>query len=439
MLAYHIETFGCQMNEQDTLRLERCLNEAGGNWVSDPAEADLLIINTCSIRRKAEEKAYSLLGRYRSLKKRRPGLMIAVGGCVAQQEGNRLLQRLPHIDMVFGPHHVQSIVTMVEQFQNRQERFVQVSHAEGTAEDLECSGIPDKSGLRAYMTIMEGCDNFCSYCIVPYVRGRERSRPFRSVIEEAKRLVDMGVREVTLLGQNVNAYRAPDRKGFLFPDLLSRINEVSGLRRLRFTTSHPKDLSPELIQCFGDLESLCEHIHLPLQAGSDRILAAMNRGYSRSDYLERIAGLRYRVPEIAITSDMIVGFPGEGEQEFLESLDILEKIQFDNLFSFKFSPRPGTRASRLEDETSEQEKGQRLRVLQDLQKSITKAKNKEMEGKFAEVFVEGRGRDERQWTGRTRTNKIVNFDSSDSMLGRFLDVHVERGYQNSLLGALGKE
>ena len=278
-LAYYIETFGCQMNEQDSLRAGAQLERAGCRQVFSPAEADILIVNTCSIRRKAEEKAYSLLGRFRVLKRRRPEIVVAVGGCVAQQEGDRLLERMPQVDVVFGPHHVSEIDHLVNRSRAEKERFAVVSQVTNSVEDLECPGIPDRQGLKAYVTIMEGCNNFCSYCVVPFVRGRERSRPCRSLLEEARRLTEEGVKELTLLGQNVNAYRAPDRKGFGFPDLLAVLSELPGLHRLRFTTSHPKDLSGELIECFGNLPPLCEHIHLPLQSGSDSVLAAMNRGY----------------------------------------------------------------------------------------------------------------------------------------------------------------
>ena len=433
-LSFYIETFGCQMNEQDSLRAGYHLAEAGCRQVASPEEADILVVNTCSIRKKAEVKAYSLLGRFRALKKRRRGVIVAVGGCVAQQEGVTLLERMPQVDVVFGPHHVSEIDRLVRRCKVYGERFAAVSQITDSVEDLECPGIPDRNGLKAYVTIMEGCNNFCSYCVVPFVRGRERSRPYRSLREEAGRLMEKGVKELTLLGQNVNAYRAPDRQGFRFPDLLEALSSIPGLRRLRFTTSHPKDLSDALIRCFGSLPPLCEHIHLPLQSGSDSVLAAMNRGYTRSAYLEKISALRDRVPDIAVTSDMIVGFPGEGEEAFQDTLAVMRSVRFDGLYSFKFSPRPSTRAAGLEDTVPESEKLRRLHVLQDLQKRISLEKNQGLEGQTLEVFVEGRSRDGAQWMGRTRGNKIVNLHGPEGLTGSFLPIVIRKGCLNSLRG-----
>jgi tRNA-2-methylthio-N6-dimethylallyladenosine synthase len=433
-LSFYIETFGCQMNEQDSLRAGYHLAQAGCRRVFSPAEADILLVNTCSIRRKAEEKAYSLLGRFRALKRKRPGVVIAVGGCVAQQEGQGLLERMPQVDVVFGPHHVSEIDQLVKRCRVDGERFAAVSQITDSVEDLECPGISDGKGLKAYVTIMEGCDNFCSYCVVPFVRGRERSRPYRSLLKEARRLTEDGVKELTLLGQNVNAYRAPDRKGFRFPDLLAALSALPGLQRLRFTTSHPKDLSEALIDCFGSLGPLCEHIHLPLQSGSDSVLAEMNRSYTRSEYQEKISALRDRVPDVAVTSDMIVGFPGEGPEDFEDTLRAMRSVRFDSLYSFRFSPRPSTRAAALEDTVPEEEKLRRLHVLQDLQKQISLEKNKALEGKTLEVLVEGVSRDGGQWMGMTRTHRIVNFSGPEGLAGRLFPVTIEEGCQNSLRG-----
>ncbi len=435
--AYYIETFGCQMNEQDSRRLEAALRAAGCRPATRAEDADILIVNTCSIRRKAEEKAYSLLGRFRVLKGARAGRVIAVGGCVAQQEGPSLLRRMPHVDFTFGPRYVPEIWDLVERWERTGRRFSVRSPSTATVRDLDCPGVTDPSGLKAYITVMEGCDNFCTYCIVPYVRGRERSRPYGAILEEARRLLDKGVKEITLLGQNVNAYRAPERKGCRFEDLLKGLDGLPGLERLRFTTSHPKDLTDPIIGCFGRLGSLCEHIHLPVQSGSDRILEAMKRGYSRSEYLEKVRALRERSPGIAITSDMIVGFPGEDEKDFGQTLDLLRAVRFDGLFSFKFSPRPGTRAARMEETVSEEEKRSRLRQVQALQQAITLEKNRALEGRIEEVLVEGRSRDGRGWMGRTRTNRIVNFTVSgpgEGLPGRLLPVRIVQGCQNSLRG-----
>jgi len=432
--SFYIETFGCQMNEQDSLRTAVHLSQAGYREISSAREADILIINTCSIRRKAEEKVYSLLGRYRTLKRKNPNLIIAVGGCVAQQEGGALLDRMPHVDFVFGPHHVYEIDHLISRFVVLKERFAVTAQAGDSTEDLECPGIPDQSGLKAYMTIMEGCNNFCSFCIVPYLRGRERSRSSHALCEEAHALIKKGVKEITLLGQNVNAYRNPDNKDFGFADLLKDLCKISGLQRLRFTTSHPKNLSTDLIDCFGELKPLCEHIHLPLQSGSDKILSAMNRKYTVAQYLEKITALRRRSPEISITSDMIVGFPGESTDDFLETMEIIKQVEFDNLFSFKFSARAGTKAANLEDTVSEEEKKDRLQALQTLQKRITLGKNKQLKGRRVQVLVEGKNRDDSQWTGRTRSNRIVNFTGFKGSPGQLIDVYIQKGCYNSLVG-----
>ena len=415
------------MNEQDSLRTGVHLTQAGYQEIFSAREADILIVNTCSIRRKAEEKVYSLLGRYRVLKRNNPNLIIAVGGCVAQQEGKALLDRMPHVDLVFGPHHVFEIDRLIHRFLSSKERIALTDHIKGSTEDLECSGISDSSGLKAYMTIMEGCNNYCSYCIVPYLRGRERSRPCRSLYDEACRLTAKGVKEITLLGQNVNAYRNPDAKEFGFAELLKKLCEIKGLQRLRFTTSHPKNLSAELINCFGELSPLCEHIHLPLQAGSDKILAAMNRQYTVYQYLKKIDMLRRKCPDISITSDIIVGFPGESPDDFQETIDIIKGIEFDNLFSFKFSGRSGTKAAALEDRVPEEEKKSRLQTLLTLQKGITLRKNRRLAGSRVQVLVEGRNRDGTQWTGRTRSNRIVNFTGFDGSPGQMINVRIQKG------------
>ena len=434
--SFHVETFGCQMNEQDSLRISQQLLAGGYVCAEVPALADIVVINTCSIRRKAEDKVYSMLGRYRPWKEADPTRTLAVGGCVAQQEGKRLLRRVPYVDIVFGPHHVSLVEAYVTHHRQSGGRRVEVGFSEGTTADLECPGIPGPNGVRAFVTIMEGCDNFCTYCIVPYVRGRERSRPFASLRTEVCNLVERGVLDVTLLGQNVNAYCAPDRSHMRFPELLRELAAVDGLKRLRFTTSHPKDLSPGLVQCFGDLEPLCEHIHLPLQSGSDRILRKMNRRYSFEQYRSRVEALRDRCPEIAVTSDLIVGFPGEEKSDFEATLEAVRKLSFDNVFSFHFSPREGTRAADLTDTVPEQVKKERLGLLQEIQKDITVRKNRAFEGRIVEILVEGSSRDGLQRMGRTRTNRIVNFVDDPPSASPLVLVMIERGHPNSLLGSL---
>jgi len=433
--SFFIETIGCQMNEQDSLRISRELLRIGCRRAFGPEDADIVVVNTCAIRQKAEEKVYSLLGRYRSWKQERSGRILAVGGCVAQQDGGRLLRRMSHVDFVFGPHHVSRVGQYMQTHLDARERFSAVSQQdEGCVDDLECPGVSFAGGMRAFITIMEGCNNYCSYCIVPYVRGRERSRPAESIRKEMAFLMKEGVRDITLLGQNVNGYREPGGPEKDFAWLLREIGTAPGLERLRFTTSHPKDLSPAVVACFGEIDALCEHIHLPLQSGSDRILAAMNRKYEVRHYLDRVRDLRSRCPGIAVTTDIIVGFPGESERDFQHTLDVVRDVRFDNIFSFKYSPRQGTRAARRRDSVSETVKSERLEKLQELQKGIGLQKNRELEGACLEVLVEGTSRDGGQLMGRTRTNKTVNFLCERPLGGPYAQVRIEKGCPNSLQG-----
>jgi len=434
--TFHLETIGCQMNEQDSLRIARVLCEAGCRRATSRNDADILIVNTCCIRQKAEEKVYSLLGRLRAWKGDKADRVLAVGGCVAQNEGKRLQERMPHVDIVFGPHHVSRIHRYLQRYQETGDRVTEVSLVVDSVEDLECPGVSSAPGFRAYTTIMEGCNNFCSYCIVPYVRGRERSRPVASLRREVLSLLSQGVREITLLGQNVNAYRAPDRPEFGFASLLRELGSIPGLDRIRFTTSHPKDLSSELIGCFGELDALCEHVHLPVQSGSDRILTRMNRQYTVQGYRDKIDALRARCPDLAITTDVIVGFPGEKESDFQQTLDLVDAVQFDGIFSFKFSPREGTRAAKWKDSVPEEVKKAELDVLQGRQRKTGFRKNQALEGHILEVLVEGASREGGQWMGRCRTNKVVNFCGEGDLSGRLVWVRIDRGCQNSLTGSL---
>jgi tRNA-2-methylthio-N6-dimethylallyladenosine synthase len=399
-------------------------------------QADLIVVNTCSIRRKAEEKTYSLLGRLKRLKRRNPALVIGVGGCVAQQEGERLLERIPHLDLVFGPGAVHHLPDLVDQVCRERVRLARTERDPASA--LAAGTVPHPEtpvGVKASVNIMQGCDNYCAYCVVPYVRGPEVSRPSGDILAEVEAWVSRGVKEILLLGQNVNSY-GRNRPGELsFPQLLARLQEIPGLERIRFTTSHPKDLSPELMDCFGRLPSLCEHIHLPVQAGSDRVLKRMNRRYTRSEYLAKVERLRKLCPDLAVTSDVIVGFPGETEADFQETLDLIRQVEFDDIFSFKYSNRPGTAASTFPDQVEEEEKDRRLRELQALQKKITLAKQRKLEGTVQEVLVEGPSKKSaREWTGRTRTNKIVNFPGPEGLVGKTLAVRIEAAYLHSLKG-----
>ncbi len=439
-----IQTIGCQMNVYDSRQIETLMRQSGYLPVDTADQADLVIINTCAIRDKAEQKLYSLLGRLAPIKRRQPGTILAVGGCVAQQEGNRLLSRIPYLDLVFGTHALNRIPALVDRVVLTKARIVDVG-IHSIEDDLLSTSMPGiEKEVSRFVTIMRGCDNFCTYCVVPYVRGRETSRAPDRIIAEIEALVADGAREVTLLGQNVNSYG--NKEGLIsFPELLARVNDIEGISRIRFTTSHPKDLSDALIEAFVNLEKLCPHIHLPVQSGSDAILNRMNRRYTRNRFMERVSRLRSRCADIALTSDIIVGFPGETESDYQLTLDLIDKIQFDGLFAFKYSDRPNAKATEYTDKVPEKEKAWRLQTLLDRQQEITLKKNRALEGTEQLVLVEGISRksakNDIQWTGRTLNNKIVNFSVPElltrgepDLIGRQVNVAVHKGLLHSLLG-----
>jgi tRNA-2-methylthio-N6-dimethylallyladenosine synthase len=432
----YIETYGCQMNEHDTERMLRLLEGSSYFETKDAQEADFILINTCSVREKPEHKVYSALGRYKWLKEKR-GAIIGVAGCVAQQEGHKLLDRIPYLDMVIGTQAIPMLPQLLQKIEVSGERVCEASF-DRNGEYLDAI-LPQKpfDRVKSYVTIMQGCDHFCSFCIVPYVRGREKSRPSREIIEEVKHLAEMGVKEVCLLGQNVNGYGKGLEEETGFSELLDHINEIEGLQRIRFTTSHPKDLSAELIQAFSKLSKLCEHIHLPFQSGSNKILKAMHRGYTKESYLEKIDSLKKVCPSIALTADVIVGFPGEEEEDFNQTLDLMKSVQFDDLFSFKYSPRRGTRAAQFTEKVEEKVKEDRLAILQGIQREITLQKNETLEGRVEEVLVEGRSKQsDRDVTGRTRSNKIINFEGDVDLVGKLVPVHITKTYAHSLRGEM---
>lgn len=435
MKRVYIKTFGCQMNERDSERVLALLLEEGYGEAFSEGEADLVVVNTCTVRRKPEFKAYSLIGRLASLKERRPWLKIVVMGCLAQQEGVALLERFPEVDLVLGPDRIEDIPWALKELEEG-ERLALVGFKEDPSQRVL---LPPRPKVKAYVNIMQGCDNYCAYCIVPYVRGPEKSRPSEEVLKEVEALAQRGVREVILLGQNVNSYgkKSPGEIGFV--ELLRRISKIPGIERIRFTTSHPKDLSEELIKAFGEIPELCEHIHLPFQAGSNRILERMNRGYTREEYLEKVLRLREVRPDIAITADVMVGFPGETEEDFRDTLSLIEEVRFDNLFSFKYTPRKGTLASRWPDDVPPEEKQRRLEILQEVQREITLEKNRALEGRVVEVLVEGFGERPGQLRGRTRCNRVVNFGGPEGLVGSTVLVKVTEGLQNSLRGQLVSE
>jgi len=432
----YIETYGCQMNEHDSERMLRLLEGVGYTETEEANQADLILINTCSVREKPEQKVYSALGRFRKLKEKK-GIRIGVAGCVAQQEGERLLDRLPFLDLVIGTHAIPWIPQLLERVGASGERVCETGFDQRGEYLKPFLSEKPLTRVKSYVTIMQGCDHFCSFCIVPYVRGREKSRPSAEILDEIKQLAGLGAKEVFLLGQNVNGYGKGVEEEVDFPGLLEQVNGVEGIERIRFTTSHPADLSEGLIRGFSGLEKLCEHIHLPFQSGSDRVLKAMRRGYTIGSYLEKIERLKERCPSIAVTADVIVGFPGEEEEDFEQTLDLMERVRFDDLFSFKYSQRRGTRAAQMENQVREETKQARLSILQKIQREMTFEKNQALEGRVEEVLVEGQSKQSLQEvTGRTRSNKIVNFPGDRNLVGRLIPVKILKAYPHSLKGEI---
>ena len=428
MKKYYLSTFGCQMNVHDSEKIAGIMKSEDYAETDDPGDADIIIFNTCSIRQKAEQKFFSELGRMKSLKRKRPGLKIAVAGCIAQREGNNILQRASYIDHVIGPQNIHVLREVISSNPGP----VAVGDNPFITE-LELPVLRNDP-VRAWINIMYGCNNFCSYCIVPYTRGREKSRPRASIAEEIRGLAGSGYKEVTLLGQNVNSY-ASDTD---FPGLLKEINSIPGLERIRFVTSHPKDLSDDLIFAMKDLEKVCEHIHLPLQSGSSRVLSVMNRKYAYEEYLNKVVRLRKELPGIAITSDIIAGFPGETDDDHKRSVDALREVEYDGIFAFKYSSRQGTRAAAMDGHLPDRIKSERLYEILSLQNEITERKNKELEGTLQEILIEGEGgKESSQLTGRTRGNKIVNVPrENDIEPGALVAVRITRALRHSLEGVI---
>ena len=450
----YLHTMGCQMNVYDSEQIVMRLATLGYEQTESMARADVIIVNTCTVRAKAEQKTFSLLGRLGRMKRNKRRLIIGVGGCVAQQEGKKILERMPFVDLVFGTQAIDRLPRLIGQIETSPCRIVDVGMNESQDISESLGGPQAESQVSKFVTIMRGCDNYCAYCVVPFVRGRESSRSPESIIREIRALVDRGVKEVTLLGQNVNSY---GKKQHLcsFAELLSKINEVEGLLRIRFTTSHPKDLSSDLIVAFNRLDKLCSHIHLPVQSGSNRILKRMNRKYTLEQYLDKVAKLRDTCPQIAITSDMIVGFPGETDGDFEQTLELVKTVEYDGLFAFQYSERPYAPAAKLPDKISESVKSKRLQILLDLQQQYTKEKNQALVGSTQIILTDGLSKKQvsepadtdsqtLQWTGRTFTNKIVNFSldetpiCNENLTGRLIDVRIERALSHSLFGKATK-
>ncbi len=431
----YIETFGCQMNAVDSARMLSLLSTVDYRPARSPSEADLVLLNTCSIRDKAEQKIYSELGRLRRWKSGRSGRLLAVGGCLAQQEGDAIRNRAPYVDIVFGTHNIARLPELVRSAEGRKSS-VAVDLSGDTAHWDTLPYLADGAS-SAMVTVMQGCDNFCAYCVVPYVRGPEISRPAADILADARALADRGVRELVLLGQNVNSYGKKEGE-IAFPELLRRVARVPGIARIRFITSHPRDLDVRTIGLFAEIEALCPHVHLPVQSGSDRILAAMGRGYTREEYLGKVSALRDARPGIAFSSDFIVGFPGETEDDFRETLAVMEEVRYDSCFSFRFSSRPGTKAAAMEGAVAPEVSSERLRRLQDLQDRHTRERLEACAGAETVVLVEGRSaRDPARLCGRTPCYKTVNFTPAPGAGGVFRRVVVRSAGSHSLSGEEG--
>jgi len=435
--AFYLETFGCQMNVVDSERIVGLLNEIGYRQVEEPEQADLILLNTCAVRDKAVRKAYGHLGRFKPMKERKPDLILGMGGCIAQQEGKQLLEEFSYLDLVFGTHNVHRLPEMVQQVA---EKHVRCEETDFLDRETRLQLFPSRTGQEAYtrfVTVMQGCDNFCSYCVVPYVRGREISRPSAEILEEIRELAAQGVREITLIGQNVNSYGLKEDGELSFAGLLEQVNAVDGIDRIRFTTSHPKDLSDDLIECFGRLDKLCKHLHLPVQCGSDNILKAMNRGYTRERYLGVVARLRQVCPEIRLSSDIIVGFPGETEADFAETMSLLEKVRYTEIYSFIYSPRRGTAAADMADEMTAEVKQDQFNRMLELQQEISRQTWEADVGTIQEVLVEGESKvGAGQMFGRSTWNRIVNFAGPAELAGQLVSVKITKAFRNSLLGEL---
>jgi tRNA-2-methylthio-N6-dimethylallyladenosine synthase len=438
MPRVYLKTFGCQMNEYDSARMADVLRESGGyEPTENPEEADLLLLNTCSVREKAQEKVFSQLGRWRDLKAARPHVIIGVGGCVASQEGEGITDRAPFVDLVFGPQTIHRLPEMLEQLRSQGRAVVDISFPE--IEKFDRLPEPRAEGVTAFVSIMEGCSKYCTFCVVPYTRGEEVSRPLEQVLAEVRSLARQGVVEITLLGQNVNAYRGPLAGGGQadLAALIYLVAAVPGIERIRFTTSHPVEFRDSLIEAYRDVPQLANYLHLPVQSGSDRVLALMKRGHTVLEYKQKLRRLREVRPDISLTTDIIVGFPGETERDFEATLGLVREIGFDQSFTFIYSQRPGTPASSLPDDVTHAEKQARLERLQAQLNAQAQEISRSMVGTTQRVLVERPSkRDARQLAGRTENNRWVNFDGPASLINRFADVVITEAMPNSLRGRL---
>lgn len=432
----HIKTWGCQMNEYDSSKMADLLHSTHGLELTEvPEEADVLLLNTCSIREKAQEKVFHQLGRWKELKKNNPNLLIGVGGCVASQEGEHIRTRAPYVDIIFGPQTLHRLPEMINQIRGGKSSVVDISFPE--IEKFDCLPEPRAEGPTAFVSIMEGCNKYCTYCVVPYTRGEEVSRPVDDILFEIAQLAAQGVREVNLLGQNVNAYRGPTFDGEIctFAELLRLVAAIDGIDRLRFTTSHPIEFTDDIIDVYRDTPELVSFLHLPVQSGSDRVLTMMKRGHTALEYKSIIRKLKAVRPNIQISSDFIVGFPGETNEDFEQTMNLIAQVNFDMSFSFIYSARPGTPAADYPDDVTEDEKKQRLYLLQQRINNQAAQFSRAMLGTEQRVLVEGPSKkDIMELTGRTETNRIVNFQGTPEMIGKFVDIKITDVFTNSLRG-----
>jgi len=432
-----IKTYGCQMNEYDSSRMADMMKEAYGlRLVGAPADADVILMNTCSVREKAEEKVYSELGRYKKLKDKRPDMIIGVGGCVGQQEGERIQKRAPYVDIVFGPQTYHRLPEMVKKIRRERVCLTEIDMPE--IEKFDHLPKAESHGITGCVTIMEGCDKFCTFCVVPYTRGPELSRPVVDVLQECEQLLAGEVIEISLLGQNVNAYRGmgPDGEEWDFTMLLYAVAELAGLKRLRFSTSHPMEMTSELCVAFGEIPQLMPYLHLPIQSGSDNLLKAMHRGHDREHYFRLIDELRQHCPDLALSSDFIVGYPGETDADFEATLDLVRRVGYDSAFCFNYSPRPGTPAGKVEDDVPKAVKDRRLQQLLSLMREQTRHAMEQAVGKTLHVLVEKISREEGDMQGRSADFKIVHFKGNPRQIGQIMPVRIVEAYGQSLRGEL---
>ena len=437
---YNIITYGCQMNEHDSERLAGMLEEMGYQHTEDYKNADIILLNTCIIRENAELKVYGKLGELKRYKRENPDLIIGIGGCMMQQDApvDEVYKKYRHVDLIFGTHNIHHLPDLIRKIEETRDRVVEVwDEEEGLIPDLPSQR---ESEYSAWISIIQGCDNFCTYCIVPYVRGRERSRSIASIVNEAERLVEDGVKEITLLGQNVNSFGNDLDKDITFPKLLEELNKVEKLKRIRFMTSHPRDFSDALLDKIKNLNKVANHIHLPVQSGSNKVLKEMNRGYTREYYIDRVKNIQEEIPGASVSTDFIVGFPGESEEDFQKTIDLVKELKFDMAYTFIYSPRSGTPAARRDDQIDDDVKKERLNRLMELQNKISYDKNQKLIGTTQEILVTGpSNNDPEVYEGRTSTNKICFIDKREDLVGEIVKIKVESAKSWTLDGKIIEE